>query len=335
VESHIYCVGVRAEEISDVVTWGINRRITATLKGNGKYDFDVEVDHELDRPIVHAEKRNSRGLSRHSIKEYIDRIVPVKALIDFRANSEKSTQFYYILDVNRENVDFLWNSESLSLFNHPRDENEMEATSYGMAMLFGGRQDCYACQSRNPGKNGKMGFRKKKTSINIACLITGHLKGFKTIGFYPFDAEDQCYYCAIDVQERDEAMKLSNFLLDNDLPVLVEKLVSADSYHIWIPIIPIKTLSVYKFSRQILHDAGVKGADVYPRQRSINSCHNGSCGDFLMLPLGIYQEKNRISEFIDPRSFETVDRVDVEKVVSLREVPEFKAVIPLEEDDQE
>ncbi len=161
-----------------------------------------------------------------------------------------------------------------------------------------------------------------------------HLNGSKTIGFYPFDTEDKCYYCAIDILERDNAMKISHFLLDNNLPVLVEKLASPESYHIWIPIIPAKTHTVYKFVRQILHDAGVKDADVYPGQKSISSCHKGSCGDCLMLPLGIDQEKNRISEFVDPRTFEPVDLVLVEKVIRLREAPESKAAIPPAEDDQ-
>jgi hypothetical protein len=46
--------------------------------------------------------------------------------------------------------------------------------------------------------------------------------------------------------------------------------------------------------------------------------------------LGIDKEKNRISEFIDPRTFESVDSVDAEMVIRLREAPESKT----EEDDQ-
>jgi hypothetical protein len=248
-ESHVYCVGVRAEEISDVVTWGINRRITTTTKDNGKYEWSVKVDKELDRPIVHAEERTSRGLNRHSIDEYVDRAVPVKALIDYRRNSEKSTQSPYILGTSRENVDSLWNSETLSLHNHLCREDELEATSFSMAMLFTGRQDSHACQSEKPGKNGKYGFRKRETTTDIVSLITGHLNGSETIGFYPFDDEDQCYYCAIEIKERGNAMKLSRFLQDNDLPLLIEKLASPEEYHIWIPIIPTKTRTVHKFAK--------------------------------------------------------------------------------------
>jgi hypothetical protein len=54
-----------------------------------------------------------------------------------------------------------------------------------------------------------------------------------------------------------------------------------------------------------------------------------------MLPLGIDQEKERISEFVDPRTFEAVDHIDVDKVIRLREAPESKTVMPEEEDDQE
>ena len=73
VESHLYCVGIRADEISDVVTWGINRTIKASSDAEGKRIWKVEVDEELARPIVHAEERTSRGLNRHGIQEYIDR----------------------------------------------------------------------------------------------------------------------------------------------------------------------------------------------------------------------------------------------------------------------
>jgi hypothetical protein len=66
VESH--CVGVRAEEISDVVTWGTNRTIKASSDAEGELIWKVEVDEEFARPIVHAEERTSRGLNRHSIQ---------------------------------------------------------------------------------------------------------------------------------------------------------------------------------------------------------------------------------------------------------------------------
>ena len=133
---------------------------------------------------------------------------------------------------------------------------------------------------------------RKRQPTDIPSLIEKHLEGSEVIGFYPFDAQDQCYYCAIDLDDHDgpqsdNAMKLSQFLLDHNLPVIVEKLTSHDSYHIWIPIIPTKTHTVYKFVRQVLHDAGVKG-DAYPKQKSICNCHK-SCGDFLTITSGHQQ----------------------------------------------
>lgn len=331
-ESHVYCVGIRADEISDVVTWGINRRVKASSDVKGKRIWLVEVDKELDRPKVHAEKRTSRGQNRHSIGEYVDRVVPVQALIDYRRNSEKSTQSPCLLPINRENVDFLWNSDSLSLYNHPSNEEEFEATSFGMAMLFMGRQDCYASQSKIPGKDGRRGFRKKDITIDVLSLITGHLNGSETIGFYPFDTEDQCYYCAVNNLRREVAMKLSQFLLDNSLPVLVEQMASNDAYHIWIPIVPTKTRTVRKFGKQLLHDAEIEGAMVYPRQKSINSCHKSS-GDFLMLPLGMDQENVRLSEFVDPVTFEPVESVRVKEAVRFREMSESKTSMKSPEDE--
>ena len=227
------------------------------------------------------------------------------------------------------------------LYNDPSDHNELESTSFALTMLFTGRLDCHACQSQKPGKGGGYGFRKQETTTDIPSLITTHLEGSETIGFYPFDTQDQCYYCAVDLDDRngeksqcDNAMKLSHFLLDNNLPVLVEKITFHDSYHIWIPIIPTKTHTVYKFVRQLLHDAGIKGADAYPKQKSISNCHK-SCGDFLIFPLGINSEKIGLSVFVDPWTFEPVELVYVDKVIRLRDAPKSKIEMnkpPPEED---
>ena len=330
-ESQVYCVGVRADEISDVVTWGINRRVTASIDGKGEYHFKVEVDHELDRPIVHAEERTSRGFDRHSINEYIDRVVPVKALIDFRANSEKSTHIPCTNEDDREDVDNWWNSDKLTLHNHISSRDELEETSYAMCMMFAGRTDCYARQTAKDG-----GFRKTAAEMDLPNLIMQHLQGSHVIAFYPFDAKDLCYYCAVDVPQRDAAMKLSQFLRNNSLPVLVEELATRDAYRIWIPIIPTKTRTVHKFAKQLLHDAEIEGAVVYPRQKSIDSCHK-SCGDFLGLPLGMDQRNAKLSEFIDPATFEPVGSVVIKDVLRFREAPECKTTMqsPDESADQE
>jgi hypothetical protein len=330
-ESQVYCVGVRADEISDAVTWGINRRVTASIDDNGEYHFRVEVDQELDRPIVHAEERTSRGLSRHSISEYTDRVVPAKALIDWRRNSEKSTHIPCSNEDDREDVDNWWNSDSLTLHNHISSRDELEETSTAMTIMFAGRSDCYA---RKTAKDG--GFRKTAAEIDLPNLIMQHLQGSHVIAFYPFDAKDLCYYCAVDVPQREAAMKLSQFLRDNSLPVLVEELATRDAYHIWIPIIPTKTRTVHKFAKQLLHDAEIEGGVVYPRQKSIDSCHK-SCGDFLGLPLGMDQENAKLSEFIDPVTFEPVGSVVIKDVLRFREAPESKTTMqsPDESADQE
>jgi len=327
VESHVYCVGVRADEISGAVTWGIDRRVEGSIDGKGKYHFKVEVDQELDRPIVHAEERTSRGFDRHSINEYIDRVVPIKALIDWRKNSEKSTHIPCTNEDGREDVDNCWNSDSLILHNHNSNRDELEETSSAMYIMFAGRTDCYARQTAKDS-----GFRKTAAEMDMPDLIMQHLQGSHVIAFYPFDAKDLCYYCAVDVPQREAAMKLSQFLRENSLPVLVEELATRDAYHIWIPIIPTKTRIVHKFAKQLLHDAEIEGAVVYPRQKSIDSCHK-SCGDFLVLPLGMDQENAKLSEFIDPVTFESVGSVVIKEVLRFREAPESKTTKESPEDE--
>ncbi len=200
-----------------------------------------------------------------------------------------------------------------------------------MCMMFAGRTDCYARQTAKDG-----GFRKTAAEMDLPNLIMQHLQGSHVIAFYPFDAKDLCYYCAVDVPQRDAAMKLSQFLRNNSLPVLVEELATRDAYRIWIPIIPTKTRTVHKFAKQLLHDAEIEGAVVYPRQKSIDSCHK-SCGDFLGLPLGMDQRNAKLSEFIDPATFEPVGSVVIKDVLRFREAPECKTTMqsPDESADQE
>jgi hypothetical protein len=330
VDSHVYCIGVRADEISDVVTWGTNRVIHTSIGKKGNIECRIKVDKELPRPVVCTEIRTSRGLNRHGIEEYIDRIVPASHLIEYRTNHGKSTHSHY--NINSGNVNIFRNTEAVRLYNNPGNQDESESTSFGLAMLFIGRSDYHARQSKWPDWDGKYGYRKQETRGNIPDLLTMHLSGAETFGFYPFDALDTCYYCAIDLDnhsgdtpQRDNVMRLSHFLLDNGLPVIVEKSGSADSYHVWVPIMPTKTYTAHKFVRQLLHDAGIEGAEAYPKQKSIRTCDKG-CGNFLKTPLGINRKNNVKSTFIDPWTFEPVAFIEVDKVVSLREVPETKSV---------
>jgi hypothetical protein len=73
---------------------------------------------------------------------------------------------------------------------------------------------------------------------------------------------------------------------------------------------------------------------VYPKQKSITACHR-SCGDFLVLPLGMDQEKARLSEFVDPGTFEAVESVVVTEVVRFREASAAKTMIPPDESNSE
>lgn len=318
-ESHVYCIGVRAHKVSNIVTWGTNRRVMAYRDSEDKTVTEVLVDEEFPRPKVYMEERTSRGRSRHKISEYIDRVQSIKTLLDHRKSSFDGARSI------SDETGAEWNSRILVLSNTPHED--VRSSSFAFSILFAGRQDFHARKSKKPGKDEEHRFRKTETTTDIQTLIKAHLERDETIGFYPIDDNDICHYCAVvfsdqkgDESPRNNALKLSNYLVEEGLPVLVEMVHSSDMYRIWISIIPTKTLTVYKFVRQLVHDAGVNSAKVYPQQKSINSCHS-SLGDYLVLPMGS-SESSDSSEFIDPISFRPTASVSVDKVIRFREIEE-------------
>jgi hypothetical protein len=104
-----------------------------------------------------------------------------------------------------------------------------------------------------------------------------------------------------------------------NIPVLVEASGSPGSFHVWIPIVPAPTYTVHKFMKQLLHDAGIKDAEVYPKQKSLKSCGR-SCGNFVKMPLGINRSSGVRSYFLDPKTLQPVSCVEVTKVLKLCEL---------------
>ena len=119
-ESRVYCIGVRADEVRDVVTWGPGRRLELEkieyrqMPTGEKVRwtvFKTKVDRLIETPVIHVEEKTSIRRDRHAVGEYIDRT-------EVNDLNLINSQFVDILPIvnNRENVHIL------GIYNNPRDD---------------------------------------------------------------------------------------------------------------------------------------------------------------------------------------------------------------------
>lgn len=81
VESKVYFVGCRLDQIRQAATWGTNRRLKEIKEKPGsdgktirKPEFEVQVDQEIELPKIYGEDKNSTKSERRSVKDFIERI---------------------------------------------------------------------------------------------------------------------------------------------------------------------------------------------------------------------------------------------------------------------
>jgi hypothetical protein len=74
-ESHVYCVGIRAEEVSRIITWGTKREVLVELNEGGKLKYSVKCEEYLARPNVVMEERKDMRPCRRTLSDYVDAVV--------------------------------------------------------------------------------------------------------------------------------------------------------------------------------------------------------------------------------------------------------------------
>jgi hypothetical protein len=171
VESQVYCIGIRAEQVAAVVTWGSNRELelqeireirlpdesTARVPR-----FKVQVDCLIEPPRIFAEERTADHRDRHSVGEYIagfESGEDVIALKRSRSEIENildsatvchtggvSAQNAYN-DSNRQKGQFLPSYVKLC-------HSNLDQSALFLGVYFVNRSDCYARQywDRRHGK---------------------------------------------------------------------------------------------------------------------------------------------------------------------------------------
>lgn len=325
-ESRVYCIGIRADQISDVVTWGGGRRvelveIIESKTPDGSYrtpKFKVEVDCPIEPPRIFKEDIRHGHRDRQSIGDYIQRI---EYYATFFINSEKLHKLPIIN--NRQNVHIF------GIYNNFMDENRLNATADALYHLFVNRTDCYTEQWMVPDEKGKYGYTRCSYNWegNLQ-LLKSHLLGKVTIGTYQISLNDEVKWICFDLDNHDgknivvrEDVKRLLAVLDTySIPYLLEASGSPDSFHVWILTSPVKTYTAYCFSRQIVAQAGIE-CEVFPKQRKLGK--DGKYGNQVKLPLGINRKNKVRSQLLDPETFQPYeDEVPIPGIVRLREVQE-------------
>jgi hypothetical protein len=326
VESHVYFLGVRADVVSRIATWGTKRVFKAdweqsVIKGS------VHCEKYLERPNIVMEERNDLRPCRRKVEDYVDSIVPISDVIHAR---QKSYTFPYN-NILGETVRF--SDDPIRLYNRPNSSNEFGQTFFALATLFVTRVDKCGLQNKKPRRNKsgqyRFGYCTAAPPKHFKDLLEDHLWNIDTIAQPPFDLNDNCHFCAIDFDNHDgntpqseNVKKATEFLKMHSIPCIVVKSGSNDGYHVFVPLVPTKTLVANKFLKQLVKDAGLDdNIERYPKQKS-SSSSKGGYGSQIKLPLGYNWKAGKKSAVVDPCTLEPVDYVEVTTAVRLRDLSE-------------
>ncbi|MCJ7443469.1 MAG: hypothetical protein MUO26_02880 [Methanotrichaceae archaeon] len=322
VESIVYCIGVRADQISDVVAWGPGRHlelleILGYRLPNGKTGrspkFKVSVTQQIEPPKVFAENRTSTRRDRHTVGEYIDRVENYDPVFIFSEFVDKMPIYN-----NRRNV------HKLGIYNNPLNTNECETTAIALVFFLASRMDYCARQLNNGG------YTKFRLNGDMLPKLNAHLQSNETIGFYQISLRDEIKWICFDIDDhngnkgtegvRADLQSLFNVLNNYEIPFLLEASGSPNSFHIWIFLIPTKTINGYRFARQIKSEAGIE-CEMFPKQKSLNK--DAKYGNLVKVPLGVNRKTGKKSQFLNPENLEPfIGEVPLPAFVRLREIQE-------------
>jgi hypothetical protein len=325
VESKVYFIGCRVDQVQQVATWGSNRRLIEKEIKEKKGSrgqifctpvFEVQVENEIDTPKIFAEGKHGANSERRSVKDYL------KGIEYYKDNTIKSENHCIpSIDDSRENA------AKNYFYNFPSNNNEISSTASSLLNTFFSRTDCYARQS-HLSTTGKWGFYKVSSPIDEK-MIKKHVAGEVTLGVYEISLSDTVTWCADDIDShngetdaREKVGRLVSVLKNHGIPFWLEASGSPDSYHLWILLSETKTYNAYRFIRQINSEANVE-CEAWPKQKSLQS-NGAKYGNLLKLPICYHNKSGGRSAFLDADTFEPLEGpIQPPGRVHLLEVPEL------------
>lgn len=325
VESKIYFIGCRLDQIQQASRWGTNRRlnlkdIKRILGSNGETIktplFEVQVDQKIEVPKIYGEDKNSTKSERRSVKDFIAGIELYNSNTINSENHDISS-----IHINRENV------AQVGIYNFPQNEIELSSTASSLYTMFVNRPDHYAQQFEN-SESGKWEFFKVCGELTEK-RIKQHINGEITTGVYQIALDDTVTWCCDDVDShngesdaRDKIGRLVSTCRSYAIPFWLEASGSVDSYHLWIPLSRTRTYNAFRFIRQINSEAKVD-CECWPKQKSLNS-KDAKFGNLVKLPVCYHNKSKSRSAFLDADTFEPLEGpIPHPGFVHLLEIPDL------------
>jgi hypothetical protein len=270
VKSIVHCIGIKGDQVADVINWGEGRRLELDEnKGQGGWKthklpdgvdgssrqsrtpvFKVIVDKQLESPKMYTEPKASETATtdlektitstrkeEKTVKDYI------KHIIDF---DPESITIPLVGSLGRKMPILLYRQNTTQDPNHNnRDRftfelnnntndismDELFKKSPPLLALFSNRQDIYARQDTSRDARGKHNWYPK-TGWNGGVLpLYAHLIGAETIGFYQIYKNTVKWIC-FDVDDHTEEPAGSSSGAANVIHDVFSIFKVLDKYHI-------------------------------------------------------------------------------------------------------
>jgi hypothetical protein len=329
VESRVYFIGVRLDQVKRVATWGTNRQVvhkeTKTFTSNGvnvrSPVFDVTVSEAIELPRIQGEDKNPRNSERRSVDEFIAKIDK------YDVKNINMNSIFSEFDCKVSTNMYRGNAVKLGIYNIPSNESELDLTAKSLYFMFVNRDDCYALQQPEGG------YAKYCSPLTVD-KIKRHIRGTDmfTMGTYEIGLDDTVTWCLDDIDSHngetdawDKVARLVAVCRSHGIPFLLETSGSLDSYHLWIPLGRTRTYNAYRFIRQINAEAKVD-CECWPKQKSLRDKH-GKYGNLVKLPVCLNLKSGGRSAFLDADTFEPLEGViSYPGRVHLLEIPELSPV---------
>ena len=304
--STIYALGVRSNEIQNVIAWGKNRtskpKISTVKTPDGElqsYKFKIEVKEPVGLPKVEMEPKSKEYQKPHKLK-----------VSDFIAGFKPANKDYWLLNDAKNIEDLERNCEILNRnFCHRKNPVAVQQT-------VGPKNPYYPDYKINLVKDDQP--------------IMDHLEGKTTLGTYFIRPEGTAAVGCFDIDRHKKEdpptepilRKLFNVLDKYKIEYLIEGSGSPESYHIWIFIVKTNALTINKFLTVILKEADIK-CEIFPPQKRLG--REKPLGSLVKLPLGINKKNGKRSKFLNPETLEPIDgKIKLPSFVVLNEIPDEK-----------
>ena len=325
--SRIYLIGVRLDEVRQLMRWGPSRQVEVTdIKDTKTHDGkpyrtsteNVTVDEEIEHCNLLGEDMERSRPEKRTLSSMVEKI---ELYDENLINSEK--RHFSPIYVNRGKV------PKLGIYNIPSNESEIETTAHSLYNTFCHRCECHAQQFKD--HSGRWGFCKMNHQITLDTLMD-HITGKKTIGVYEIGLDDDVTWGCFDIdshaecddgtEARGKVGDLAAVMEVYGVPYMLESSGSPGSYHVWILFKQTQTYNAYRFMRQLAREAKVKDIEIWPKQKCIGK--DAKYGNLVKLPICLHNKTGNRSAFLDADTFEPLGgKIQVPGRVHLLEIPEI------------